>query len=117
MMKDRHGFTLVELLAVIVILGSISIVTVMGISASLERQEQSEICSQIEIVKNDAKIWFSLNSGSSVTLAKLKSDGYIDNQKITKLNGGTVVISSNNYVYKKDTNISNIDTYYNTNCK
>ena len=60
-MNNNKGFTLVELLAVIVILIGISLVTVTAISVSLERRDEKECKEQIELAKNAAKIYFSLN--------------------------------------------------------
>ena len=39
---DNKGFTLVELLAVMVILISISLIAVAGITSSLERRDEKE---------------------------------------------------------------------------
>ena len=86
---NNKGFTLVELLAVIVILVGISLTAVMGISASLERRDEKEYNEQVEIAKNAAKIYFSLldkNSNiGSVTVGKLMDDDYFDIKKVNRL--------------------------------
>lgn len=87
---NRKGFTLIELLAVILILSGISIVAVVSISSSLERRSNKECEEQIAIVKNAAKIYFSLNgyTDDGVTVGCLHGDGtdacktnYLDNYK------------------------------------
>ena len=57
---NNKGFTLVELLAVVLILTSISLIAVSGISASLERRNSKEYDEQKELAINAAKIYFSL---------------------------------------------------------
>ena len=58
---NKKGSTLIELLAVIVILVSMSLVVVTSVSSSLERRDVKECEEQIELAKNAAKIYFSLN--------------------------------------------------------
>ena len=105
MMKHNSGFTLVELLAVIVILGSISLVTVMGITASLERRDVKECEEQVELVKNAAKIYFSLQetgpkNGDTVRVDTLVEAGYIDDIKTKRLkNDDMIKINNNEYEY------------------
>ena len=60
MKMNRKGFTLVELLAVIVILSSLSIVAVVSVTSSLQRRSDRECQEQISLAKNAAKIYFSL---------------------------------------------------------
>ena len=57
---NNKGFTLTELLAVMVILISVSLVAVGGISASLENRAEKECEEQIELAISAAKIYFSL---------------------------------------------------------
>ena len=61
MMLNKKGFTLVELLAVIVILASVSLIVVSSITSSLTRRDDKECEEQKELAKNAAKIYFSLN--------------------------------------------------------
>ena len=83
---NRKGFTLVELLAVIVILVGISLTAVMGISASLEKRDSKECEEQIQIAISAAKIYFSLNDVKSVTVGELKENDYFSSDsKISKL--------------------------------
>ena len=85
---NNKGFTLVELLAVIVILSGMSLVVVGSISSSLIKRDQKECEEQIELAKNAAKIYFSLKDNvNSVTVLELKNGDYFTtNKKINRLN-------------------------------
>ena len=98
---NNKGFTLVELLAVLVILVSISLVAVGGISASLEKRDIRECEEQKELAIGAAKIYFSLNSVSSVTISELKSGNYISSdKKVNRLNNNdTISIGATKYIY------------------
>lgn len=98
---NNKGFTLVELLAVMIILISISLVAVGGISASLERRDVKECVEQQELAVGAAKIYFSLNNVTSVTVSTLKSNNYFkDNKKIDRLKDtDQIKISSDRYLY------------------
>lgn len=96
---NNKGFTLVELLAVMVILISISLVAVGTITSSLTRREDKECQNQIELSINAAKIYFSLEGGTSVSVARLISGGYIkDEREVDRLNkSGTITRTSSGY--------------------
>lgn len=106
---NNKGFTLVELLAVIVILASISLIVMSSISASLEKRDEKECEEQIELAKNAAKIYFSLNnctisvSGDScdVNISILKNGHYFNEKsKIDRLdNDSHVSMTINGYNY------------------
>ena len=70
---DNKGFTLVELIAVMAILVSIALVAVGGITFSLEKREIKECREQQELAISAAKIYFSLNDVTSVTVGELNS--------------------------------------------
>ena len=88
---NRKGFTLVELLAVIVILAGISLIVMSSISASLERRDEKECEEQKELAKNAAKIYFSLNDCTvsasedycDVDISVLKSGNYFNEKSKT----------------------------------
>lgn len=104
-MGNNKGFTLVELLTVIVILTGISLIAVAGISASLEKRNEKECEEQIELAKNAAKIYFSLHSdvnpSSGVRISTLKNGNYFnETSKTNRLDDNVFVkINNNAYVY------------------
>lgn len=98
---NKKGFTLVELLAVIVILVSISYVAVSGISSSLENRDKKECIEQQELAVGAAKIYFSLTDNKQVDIQDLKRGGYLkDGNKVDKLsNNDRIEIINNEYTY------------------
>ena len=98
---NNKGFTLVELLAVMVILVAISLVVVGGISASLEKRDIKECEEQQELAIGAAKIYFSLNNVTSVSISDLKSGKYFSNdKKISELDDDDIItINSDKYFY------------------
>ena len=100
---NNKGWTLIELLAVMVILISISLIAVGGISASLERRDIKECQEQQELAVGAAKIYFSLNSEDTdgVKISELKSGNYFSSdKKVSRLNDNDVItIFENSYLY------------------
>lgn len=83
---NRRGFTLVELLAVIVVLSALSLIVVSSINSTLERREEREIEEQQQLAINAAKIYFSLVSGDCVNIDDLENGNYLSSDKIKRLN-------------------------------
>lgn len=100
---DNKGFTLVELLAVFVILISVSFVAVGGIMSSLDRRDVKECEEQQELAVSAAKMYFSLDGigKTSVKISVLKSNGYFsDRKKLDRLNDNDeIVVTSSGYKY------------------
>lgn len=94
---NRKGFTLIELLAVIVVLSGITLVVIGSVSSSLLNREQKECKEQMELAKNAAKIYFSLDkTGSgSVSVAELISGDYLDDKKANLLEETWIINISN----------------------
>ena len=86
MNKRIKGFTLVELLAVIVILSLLLLVTVTTVSSQFKNSKDELYDTQLNNIKLAAEMWGSdnkvkLNSISdcvSLTLGYLKGEGYVD---------------------------------------
>lgn len=73
---NKKGFTLVELLAVVVILLAISVIAVTSISAAIERNKEKQNESKIEIIISYAKLYYdehknSLGSSGNIELSVL----------------------------------------------
>ena len=62
MIMNNKGFTLVELLAVMVILITISLVSVGAVTESLTRRDVKECEEQQQLAVGMAKIYFSLKN-------------------------------------------------------
>lgn len=83
----KKGFTLAELLAVIVILGIIAVITVPIVTKTLASYRTRLCNDQVENIKEAARIWGSDNLLSLpdkengelvITLKDLQDEGYID---------------------------------------
>ena len=102
---NNKGFTLVELIAVMVILISISLITVASITSSLERRGEKEKEEQVELAIGAAKIYFSLEGGTCVMIQSLIDKKYIsDEKKIDSLKKSFVIRlddETNEYKYSR----------------
>ena len=100
---NNKGFTLVELLSVMVILVTVSLVAVGGISESLNRRDVKECEEQQELAVSAAKMYFSLDGigTTEVTISSLKSNGYFSNGKKLDMLEDTdkIVITNSGYKY------------------
>ena len=113
----NKGFTLVELLAVVVILGILGLITIPTVDTIIENSKERAKTAQLEELKKAAKSWSAENLGmisedraTYVSVATLLEDGYIDAEEVkdpTKKNEnftGCIEISYSkdvsNYVYE-----------------
>lgn len=65
MKLNKKGFTLVELLAVVVILLAISVIAVSSISAAIERNKAKQNDAKIEIILSYAKLYYEEHKNSA----------------------------------------------------
>lgn len=78
LMNKEEGFTLVELLAVIVILGIIVAIAVPAVGGVIDNAKGNANDAQTELVKDAARLYFTDKPGeTSVTVEQLKSGGYL----------------------------------------
>ena len=113
MKLNKKGFTLVELLAVVVILLAISVIAVSSISAAIERNKVKQNESKIEIIISYAKLYYdehknSLGTSGGISLQKLVDEEYMTDEERKNADGdyfsGIVCYSNNgsNFVYEED---------------
>jgi type IV pilus assembly protein PilA len=87
--KDK-GFTLVELLAVIVILAIILAVAIPGIGAIINSSKKSSYNSQMELIKNAASLYMAEYSNGTITsvrLDQLIEAGFIKDNVVNPVTG------------------------------
>ncbi|MBY0222518.1 type II secretion system protein [Sporosarcina aquimarina] len=104
-LKNEKGLTLVELLAVIVILGIIAAIAVPAIGNIIDNSRAKALVSDGINVMNAGNMYFTENSGeSTVDIAKLKSEKYLESEG--KLSTATVnnVTGGENTISAKGTN-------------
>lgn len=120
----NKGFTLVELLAVVIILGILGLITVPTVSTIIDSSKERAKTAQIEEVKKAAKNWVADNLSSIsedkttyVSITTLIETGFIEAEEVkdpTKKNtnlDGCIAISYSeevsNYIYEYTTDCQN----------
>ena len=112
MKKNSKGFTLVELLAVIVVLAVIMVIATTQISGVIKKNTVDSFKSSLDVVAKEAKTAY-IQYGDSVTADQIK--GYVDYDTAqyditvpdSGANAGKVCITS-----KSGGKFSNMDTTY-----
>ena len=131
MRKNKKGFTLVELLAVLAILVTILLVVIPSVTSSLSRNEKKELESKKQLVVNAVElniserdcIFFPLkNSQCYLSISSLLEYGWITINEIKSSNGtvldGYVYYDNKTFKYKyiEDTNRL-IECHEHNNCR
>lgn len=90
----KKGYTLVEVLAVIIILGIVGLIAIPAVYNSIETSKQKSYNSQVELIINEAKRWAVSNNELlpttendvyKLSIRTLISGGYINNAENGKL--------------------------------
>ena len=131
MRKNKKGFTLVELLAVLAILVTILLVAIPSVTSSLSRTEENEleskkqiIISAIELNLSESDCFFTplKNSQCYLSISSLLKDNWITEDEIrsssgTILNGNIYYDNTTfKYKYSEDTN-GLIECHEHNNCR
>ena len=84
-MKDKKAFTLVELIAVVSILGLLALVVYPSIASVIKNAKEGAYKDQVIVIENAAKSWSVDNAD------KIKDDGEVYNLEVNDLlNGGYI---------------------------
>lgn len=110
---NNKGFTLVELLAVLVIMIAIASIAIPTINSSLERSKNNQNQKRIKILESAAELYVSEHKntfdGVCIALSLLKNEGYVDEEALNdadgkKFVGYISVTESGSYTFVKDGN-------------
>ncbi|WP_413308470.1 type II secretion system protein [Bacillus sp. 1P10SD] len=97
-LKDQRGLTLIELLAVIVILGIISAIAVPSILGIIDKSKKdAKVAEAVQII-NSAKLYVTTNPNATI-IKKADLTQYLDNVKDTNDFVVKVVKSGNKFIY------------------
>lgn len=89
----RYGFTLVELLAVLVIMAAIMGIAIPSITSSMERNKQKQLEDKLRMLESFAEFYVTdhrniiynnldftvSNPSCQISISELKSEGYLSN--------------------------------------
>ena len=116
---NKKGFTLVELLAVIIVLSIIVLITAISTSNIIKNSKNNLSDVQIKSIERAAKTYYveegiNLNE-SCINVSELISKGYIDQESIKNPNDNEEMLGSvkiryinNKYIYKYQTDTCNV---------
>ena len=119
----KRGFTLVELLAVLLILGVILTITYYSVNAIIESSRTSLSDTQKSAIEESAKVYYleegMNNNATCVTIEYLLSEGYIEKSKVVdpednqEMKGYVTITQTNNKYTYTFTKINASDSYPN----
>ena len=86
LLNKEEGFTLVELLGVIVILGIILAIAVPGIGKIIDNAKEDTADRQEELILDAAQLYFLQEGGTEVTVKELIDGEFLEDKKDSTLN-------------------------------
>ena len=99
LMKKEEGFTLVELLAVIVILGIIVAIAIPAIGGVINRAETDATNAENALIQDAGRLYFTQNqTADTVQVSKLIEDNYLDIRGSNELGGSSLSPTDSRYV-------------------
>ena len=83
----KRGFTLIELIATMVVLGIIAMITIPSIQNALSKSKEGLLKNQIKSIENVARTWGTKNTDKLedcyiLNLEELKTAGYLENKDV-----------------------------------
>lgn len=116
---NKKGFTLVELLAVIVVLAILSTLTILTVNSILSSSQDTLSERQKEEIEKAAELYYlkqgNLEENTCVNISTLLSLGYLNGEKVLDpktdeemIGSVSITYNSNHYTYKyQETTCSN----------
>lgn len=101
-LKNKKGLTLIELLAILVIVGIIAAIAIPAINSTIDRSKTKADTATQELIKDAAMRYAlenNLTAGETVNVSKLVSDGYLNdtptfNKDTNKKQSAAITITS-----------------------
>ena len=110
MKLNKKGFTLVELLAVVVIMLAISVMAVSSISASVERNKKKQNAAKIKVIESYAEVYYNDHkntlTGNCIDLGDLGLSDKESKDADGDIFTGCIDLSDSNFLKYKEDNCS-----------
>ena len=126
---NKSGFSLIELMVVIVILSIIAVITTPIILDVISNTSKELSREQEQIIENSARMWgvknlsvdesnnpiYNSNLKNSITIDELRNAGFLENKNLKNLNlssselntAGVCISYDNQYLYTFTKNVNN----------
>lgn len=101
--KNEKGLTLVELLAVIVILGIVAAIAVPSIGSVIQKSRENAVKADALEVLNAAKTYVAEQGVPTDEIPATELENYVDNVKLGEDNDYTVSVTENGKTFTLDT--------------
>ncbi|MGP6139664.1 MULTISPECIES: competence type IV pilus major pilin ComGC [unclassified Jeotgalibaca] len=82
--KNKRGFTLIEMLIVLVIVSVLSLLIVPNISKTTENVDEEAEYALTRVIESQASIYKLENGTAPSTLAELEQGGYLTQEQVDK---------------------------------
>ncbi len=106
---NNKGFTLVELLAVVVILVILMSIAIPNISSSIERSNQKKDSAMQKVIISAGELYVSKHKGSIsnnciITIKNLTDENYLNEDDVEDYNSSCLAYENGNLNYYADCN-------------
>ena len=105
---NKKGFTLVELLAVVVLMLAITVMAISGINAAIERNKEKQDEAKKKVIVRYAQLYYdenkvSLKNSNCISIQELLSNGVITDEEARDSSGNYfsgVVVHNQGYSFR-----------------
>ena len=108
--RMAEGFTLVEILIVVVILGILAAIVIPQFTSASESAKESSLVTQLQSIRSQLELYQVQHNGNYPTLAQLQTPDWNNLINTTDVNGATAGTDFGPYLQKAPSNAFTVGT-------